>query len=158
MRESAKRRGITLSKLLELAKTDTSIDTETDEKARDYARELEEKGKPVIAEGRTMFYFLPESIKVYIKVDPAVGAERIWNDLQDDAYKQKRGEGGAASLDELKADMVARLEVNRKRYQKCYSVDFTDERNYDLVIDSSDIPASEAVEKVVEFVKSQENL
>ena len=33
------------------------------------ARELEKLGKIVIVEGRVQFHFLPESIKVYIKVN-----------------------------------------------------------------------------------------
>jgi len=91
MREMAKERGISLEELMQQARTETTIDTEVDYRVRDRARELAQKGKNVLVEGRVQFYHLPESVKIFVKVDEREGARRIWNDLQDKEISGAQG-------------------------------------------------------------------
>ena len=69
-RELAKERGITLIELNEYAKIHPETDVDVDKKASELAKKLEKEGKILIAEGHTQFYFFPDSIKIFIKVDP----------------------------------------------------------------------------------------
>src|SRR3989344_9207948 len=92
-RDLAREKEMTLIELNEYAKTHPETDVDVDKKAANLARELEKKGKIVIVEGRMQFYFLPESVKVFIKVNVEEAAKRIWKDLQQKKTKQARNEG-----------------------------------------------------------------
>lgn len=154
-RELAREKGMTLEELNEYAKTHSETDVEVDEKASQKARELEKQGKVVIAEGRVMFHFLPESLKIYVKVDPDVGAERIWKDLQKQELVAERNEGKITSLEQLKQSVKDREEKDAARYEKYYGIDQRDEKNYDFIVDSTIPSAVEVAEKILEFVEKQ---
>ena len=76
-RELARQKGMTLAELNEYAKTHPETDVDVDKEAAVRARLADKKKKVVIVEGRTQYHFLPESIKIYIKVDLEEGARRI---------------------------------------------------------------------------------
>lgn len=154
-RDLAKEKGMTLIELNEYAKTHQETDVDVDKKAAHYARELEKKGKLVIVEGRTQFYFLPESIKVFIKVSVEEGARRIWKDLQQQETKQARNEGEIGSLDETKKRITDREEEDAARYKKYYGVDHRVEKQYDLVVDTTKLNPEETADKVLDFIKTK---
>ena len=135
------------------------IYVDVDEKAAAQARELEKEGKIVIVEGRTMFHFIPESIKIYVKVDSLVGAKRIWQDLQKAELDLKRNQDKVNSLEELQEKTENRQKNDIVRYQKYYGVNPYDEKHYDLVVDSTTPSAVKVAKKVMEFIeKQQKNL
>jgi len=152
-RQIARDKGMSISELNEYAITHPETDVDVDEQAAAEAKKLESKGKVVIVEGRTQFHFLPQSIKIYMKVNPDKGAERIWNELKN---KDSRAEEQASSLTELKQELVQREEVDAQRYQKYYKIDHHDEQNYDLVVDTTKLTAEEAAKKIIKFVKRYE--
>ncbi len=151
-RDLARKKGISLEELNEYAKDNPETDVEVDRGASEIAKKIGEKGK-VIVEGRTQFYFLPDSIKIYIKVSPEEGAKRIWKDLQDKNLKEQRNEGNILSLKELEEKIVRREEEDAKRYRKYYDIDHRDESHYDLVIDSGGISVGNVVEEIVLFLE-----
>ncbi len=157
-RELAREKGMTLEELNEYAKDHPETDVDVDEKAAAKAKELEKQGKVVVAEGRVMFHFLPESIKIYVKVNPDVGAERIWKDLQKKELVEARNEGAINSLEQLKQSVKDREENDAERYKKYYNVDQRDEANYDLVVDSTVPSAVEVAEKVLGYINQQQTL
>lgn len=154
-RELAKEKGMTLEELNEYARTHAETDVDIDKKAAAKARELEKTAEMVIVEGRTQFHFLPESIKIYIKVSLAEGAKRIWKDLQNKQTQQERNEGKINSIEQMKQQIVKREEEDAYRYNKYYHLDVRDEAHYDLVLDTTNISAEEAAEKVKKFILSQ---
>ena len=154
-RELAKEKGMTLEELNEYAKTHPETDVDVDEAAAKKAKELEKSGKPVIAEGYTMFHFLPDSIKIFIKCDFEEGAKRIWKDLQQKETKDARNEGNITSFKQMKERVVARLEEDSARYKKYYKIDHRDEANYDFVVDSTNISAKEVAKKILNYVKNR---
>ncbi|MBT3835636.1 AAA family ATPase [Candidatus Woesearchaeota archaeon] len=151
-RELAREKGMTMEELNEYALTHSETDIIVDEKAAKDARALT---GTVIAEGRVMFHFIPESIKIYVKVDPDVGAERIWKDLQKQELVDQRNEGKIESLEQLKQSVRQREENDSQRYKKYYDVDQRDEANYDFVVDSTIPTAEEVADKIIEFVESK---
>lgn len=156
-RELAREKGMTLEELNEYGKTHPETDVDVDKKAAAKAKELHGEGRTVIVEGRTQFHFLPESIKIYIKVDLEVGAKRIWKDLQDKETQQKRNEGDIPSFEAMKERVWSRMEEDDARYKKYYDgLDIRDESHYDFILDTTDITAEEAAEKVLNYIKSEE--
>ncbi|MBS3127437.1 (d)CMP kinase [Candidatus Woesearchaeota archaeon] len=152
-REIARKKGWTLEELNKYAQTHPETDVDVDKDVTVQARQLEKAGKKVIVEGRTQYHFLPESIKIYIKVEPEEGARRIWNDLQEKELRDQRNEGNIASFEQMKLRMKQRQQEDIKRYQKYYSINPYDESHYDLVVDSTAISAEEVAEKILSYVK-----
>ncbi|MFH0804989.1 MAG: AAA family ATPase, partial [Patescibacteria group bacterium] len=87
-REAARKRGMTLAEFNTLGETDHRTDTEFDEQVR----QLGQREDNFIIEGRVAFKFIPQSLKVFVDVDEAEGARRIWGSLQG-ASAAERNEG-----------------------------------------------------------------
>ncbi|MBT7553115.1 AAA family ATPase [bacterium] len=150
-RELARQKEMTIEELNQYALEHPETDVEIDKKAAAQAREAFKKTS-VIVEGRTQFHFLPESIKIYIKVSFAEGAKRIWKQIQNDKERGIRNEHVPDSIENMQIQLKERQKNDRVRYQKYYQLDHTDESQYDLIVDTSDISAQEAVQKIVDFI------
>jgi cytidylate kinase len=147
-RQMAKSKGLTLAELNQYALTHPETDIDVDKAAAKKARSLAKK-KTVIVEGRVMFYFLPESFKIFIKVDITEAAKRIWPDLQNKKLSKARNEAKITSLAELKKSLKARMANDKIRYKKYYNLNFTKTSNYDLIIDTTKITAIQATTKIL---------
>ena len=152
MRELAREKKMNISELMQYAKTHPEIDKEADLKAAELARKLEKAGNDVVVEGRMQFHFIPESIKIYVKVEPDEGALRIWKEIQNKDAHNLRNEGKVTSLEEMKLSTKNRETEDALRLKNLYNVDFRDESNYDHVVDSTHISAMQAAEKVIELI------
>ena len=84
-REKAKQRGLTLAEYNQLGE----IDPETDKEVDQYQRELGEKKDNFIIDGRTSWYFIPHSFKIYIDVEAQEGAKRIFKSLKTKDNRMK---------------------------------------------------------------------
>lgn len=152
LRKIAEQKGITILELMRQAETDSTIDEEADE----YVTNLGRTKDNFIIESRTAFHFIPESLKVFTKVDLDEGAKRIFKDLMKE---ERNEEEKANSVTNLSKMLKERTDVDRSRYQKYYGIDFMDEKNYDLVIDSTKITAQEVADKIIaeaEKIKEKE--
>lgn len=152
LRKIADQKGITILELMKQAETDSSIDEEADKLVTEFGKTKDN----FIIESRTAFHFIPESLKVFIKVDLSEGAKRIFKDLMKD---ERSEEDKANSADNLRKMLEERNNVDKGRYQKYYGIDFTDPSNYDLVIDSTHLTPVEVVDKImveVEKIKEKE--
>ncbi len=152
MREMARERGITLEELMRQAEKDQKIDTEVDYRVRDTARKYNAAGKNVLVEGRVQFYHLPESIKIYVRVDELEGAKRIWKDLQDKEASLARNQKIANSVEEVVENNRIREKTDAQRYVKLYGVDYRDMKNYDLLVDSTSLKPEEVVQKIKNYI------
>ncbi len=150
-RQKAKEKGMTLEEYNKLGEVDPSTDLEVDK----YQEELGKKEDDFIIEGRTSWYFIPHSLKIYLDVDPDVGAIRIKNDLKEN---NDRNEGGVKSLEEVKKGIKERMRSDRKRYEKYFGIDVYNRENYDIVIDTTRISPEEVFEKVYQKVKDELDL
>lgn len=151
-RKLAKVKGMNLSELNHYAQTHPETDVDIDNQVAEEARETAKKSK-VIVEGRTQFHFIPESFKIFVDVDIAEGARRIWKDLQTQQAKLKRNEGDIKSLTDLKKNIKDRIANDKKRYKKYYNLDHTKKSHYDLIIDTTNISAIQATLEILKAIK-----
>ena len=140
-REMARKKGISLAELNKLGEKDPSTDLEPDKFA-------EEKGKTednFVMVGRTSFYFIPKSVKIFLYVDPKIGAERVLNHSRnDEKYK---------NLNEAIEKIRMRLESDEVRYKKYYHLDVFNKKNYDYIIDTTNLTIKEVVDGIIEKIR-----
>jgi cytidylate kinase len=146
-RQKAKEKGMTLAEYNKLGETDNSTDFEVDE----YQKKLGEKKDNFIIEGRTSWYFIPNSFKIYLDVDDEEGAKRIFSDLKKN---DKRNEAKALNnyKDVLKS-MRERKKSDIKRYKKYYNIDVYGSSNYDYTLDTTNLSIKEVFSAVNKAVK-----
>lgn len=141
MRKIAKERNISLIKLSELAESDLSIDQEID----NYTKELARQDNFVI-DSRLAYYFIPNSIKIFLDADLDERAKRIAQDKRKDEPSE---------IKKVKKEIQKRQESEKTRYQELYNLNPYNHDNFDLVIDTTDLQPQEVVEKVIEFLKNK---
>jgi CMP/dCMP kinase len=103
----------------------------TDKNIDEYQAELGEKEDNFVMEGRLSWYFIPNSIKIFLSVNETEGARRILLDPREDERKIE-------SLEEMVHSMVQRRASDIKRYKKYYRVDPYNMSNYDIHLDTTD--------------------
>ena len=92
------------------------------------------------------------SFKVYLIIDIDVAAQRAFNDLD------RKDTEKFDTVEEQKADMIKRYEMENDRYFKLYGIHKEDKNNYDLVIDTSyKTPEEIANEILTKYKEWQEN-
>lgn len=142
MREMAVEFGKSLQEFTEDAKADKEIDFELDRRQK----ALNSKEKFVM-DSRLGFYFIPDSFRVFLKVDLKEAARRIFND--------NRGEEGYSGVDECLVYLKKRVEAEKVRYKQCYDIDFPCEDKFDLVIDTTTKTPEEIVEEILSSIPDE---
>lgn len=145
-RDIAKEKGITLDKLHEGITDDVAIDKLVD----DYLVDLSRKENDFVVESRTAWHFIPKSIKFYFRVDSKESAKRVFLELQKE---NQRNEGTELnSIEKVEKSLDNRKKMDDKRYLKFYGINIRDDKNYDLVIDTTKLTIQEVFEKVMKFI------
>ncbi|MGR8978544.1 MAG: cytidylate kinase family protein [Gammaproteobacteria bacterium] len=124
-RAIAERRGVTTLELNKISETDRSIDDEID----NYVINIGKSSDNLIIDSRLAWHFIPDAFKVYLAVDPKVGAERVFNDSRSDENNP--------TLEATLENNLKRQEIEDQRFFRLYHVHFRNHDNYDLVIDTS---------------------
>jgi len=147
-REAAKRRGMTLTEYNELGESDPKTDQEVD----CYQRDLGKNEDNFIIEGRTSWYFISQSLKIYLNVSQEVGAKRIFGSLQT---KNNRNEDrDLNSWQDVLESNRKRIESDNARYRLYYGIDVYDKKNYDYYLDTTDLTPDEVFQSVYDFIKN----
>lgn len=125
--KAALERGLTIDQF-------NALPENTDEIVDAYQKKLGETEDNLVIDGRISWHFIPTSFKVFLDVDPQVGAERI--------FAGKRGANRAdepeyVDVAHVRDTLAARVASDTERYKKHYGIDFADRSVYDLVIDTS---------------------
>ncbi len=121
---------------------------EIDRKIEYSAREYAQSHDNFLIDARLGWYAVPESFKVFLKVDIDVAAKRAFNDPN-----RKKSEN-FTTIEQQKEDMIKRYKLENERYFELYGVRKEDESNYDLIIDTTNITPEEVAEKIkVEYFK-----
>ena len=124
-RAIASKRGLTTLELNEISQTDRSIDDEIDA----YVIETGKTQDRLIMDSRLAWHFIPIAFKVFLAVDPVVGAERVFNASRHDENN--------ASLDITIKNNLKRQTIEDQRFNQLYNINFRKYGNYDLIIDTS---------------------
>ena len=147
-RDMARKNGLTLAQFNKLGEKDPSTDLEVDK----YQKELGEKEDNFVIQGRTSFHFIPHSIKIFLNVNLREGARRIFQDIQENPGERNEP---YKSLEETSKEMKKRIISDKIRYKKYYNFDSYDKKHYDLVIDTTHLPAEKVAHKIMDFVKKK---
>ena len=151
LRDIAAQTGMTLAEITERGVTDFSVDREIDE----YQQSLGNSEDNFVIEGRTSWYFIPRSVKIYLDCDLDEGVKRIHDEL---ARENNRNEGnGLKSIEDVKRTVLKRIESDKKRYGQYYGFDVYDPKNYDLCIDTTDLTREQTFARIMEFVGQKMN-
>lgn len=124
-RAIATRRGLTTLELNKISQTDRSIDDEIDS----YVIETGKTQDRLILDSRLAWHFIPSAFKVFLSVDPFVGAERVFNASRNDENNP--------SLEVTLENNLKRQSIEDQRFNQLYNVHFRKYGNYDLIIDTS---------------------
>lgn len=149
-REAAKKRGLTLAEYNKLGETDIATDREVD----DYQINLGKTEDNFVIEGRTSWYFIPNSFKIYLDVNLDEGAKRIYKSLQNSNNRNE--DSNLSSLDDVRESTKKRIDSDILRYQKYYDIDVYNPKNYDYYLDTSNLTPDEVFSMI--FNKVQEML
>ena len=87
-----------------------------------------------------------EAFKIFLDVDPQIGAERVFKNQRPD-------EQPAKSANELKERMIARAKHDDLRYKKYYDISFRDKTKFDLIIDTSRLTPEEIFDRIMVSLK-----
>ncbi len=127
-RTLAAERGLTVLEMNKLMETDHSFDNIIDETTTRLSKEHTED---LFFDSRLAWHFAVNSFKIFLSVDINEAARRVFNDdKRGDVEKYK-------SVDEAKANLIARAEAEDSRYKELYDINYFDMSNYNLVLDST---------------------
>jgi len=147
-RQAAEKRGLTLAEYNKLGEKDPQTDFEVDE----YQKKLGETQDNFIIEGRTSWYLIPHSLKIYLDADEDEGARRVFGHLQQ---KNQRNEDlELSSVEAVKESHRKRLASDSLRYKKYYNIDVNDKRHYDFYLDTTNLTKEEVYRAVYGFISS----
>jgi CMP/dCMP kinase len=131
VRTMIKKKKMTLADFNKLAEKDPSFDYELDEELRKM-REVSD----VVIDSRLGFYWIPESFKVYLDLDPEVAIARIYKDSNLNTLRAAT-EKDTLSMGEVIDQVNERLDNERRRFKKLYNINPYASTNFDLIIDTS---------------------
>ena len=118
MREIAKKRGLSIMKLSDLAETDSTIDEELDKRQK----EIGPKEQNFIMDSRLGFHFIQDSFKIFFTVNIHEAAKRIYND--------KRAEETYKNINEAMRFLKKRMRSENIRYKEYYGIDFPNRKYF----------------------------
>lgn len=148
MRAIADKKGISLGELSIIAESDSSIDHMIDEEVK-----IAGEGTNLVIDSRLAFHWIPQSFKVFLDLDPEIAAKRVFADAEKNKARHREHLSEISSSEDVKISILSRLESEKKRYFELYGINHVDHKNFDLVIDTSDIPVVDVVRKVLEEYK-----
>lgn len=149
MGELAMKKGMTLLEFHKIAQEDGG---EIDKILDGEQIKLNNSKENLIFDSRLGWHFIPNSFKIYLKVDIDEAARRIFNDNREDEKEN-------ISLEATKEGIIKRKELENYRYKKHYNLDrYDDEKNFDIVVDTTNITAEEVAEKILKKINEKNKI
>lgn len=136
-------RGMTIDEFNALGMTESFTDKDVD----GFQEQLGKTEDDFIADGWVSWHFIPHSFKVFLSIDPRIGAERIFNARKNE--KDRDDEPLYHSVEETQEILTGRVTQNRARYEKWYQIDYMNMGNYDLVVDTTHLTPEQVVEQIL---------
>lgn len=140
-RKIAAERGLSVSALNLTAEEQREIDYEVDE----LLKRMGESESDIVIDSRLAFHWMPHSFKVFLKLQPTTAAKRIFSQIQKEGRVSQTGN----SLEEVEHDIATRIQSELKRYKNLYDLDYTNESQFDLVVDTEKYPLLDVADIIV---------
>ena len=150
MKSLADKKKLSLIELSKQAEKDEKIDHYLDKELK----KLSKKEKNLVVTTRTGFFLLPKSIKIFVKCNLKIAAERI---LRDVKKKKRKSESEIKTSEDALKLIKDRLKSEKKRYKKYYGIDYLDEKNYDYILDTTKLDINSSIKKALEYVKKTQS-
>lgn len=138
----AMERGMSIGELNKLGEQEVWTDKDVD----NYQKKLGETEDNFVIDGRLSWHFIPKSFKVFLTATVEEGARRIFK-------RQRPDEAPVETLQDMVAQIRARITSDNTRYQKWYGIQFDDPKNYDLVIDTTHTNPKAVVQKILQAMQ-----
>ncbi len=151
-RDMAKKRGMTIAEYVKSGEEDPRVDKEVD----DYLLRLAKEQSDFVLESRTAWHLLPQSLKIYLKVEESEGAKRIFKALQEENSRNEVK--SLNSIDDVVENIRQRRKTDDIRYKKYYGINIRDMKNFDFVLDTTNLTREEVFEKVIGFIRKHVKL
>lgn len=132
--------GMSVTEFNVYVKDHPEIDRQIEQSAKEYAATREN----LIIDARLGWYAVPDSFKIYLRVDIDEAAKRAYDDPN-----RKKTEN-LSSVEAQKADMIKRFNLENERYFNLYGVHKEDMANYDFVLDTTNLTPEEVNSKIIE--------
>lgn len=141
-RRKAKEMGLSLAEFNSLGEREGFTDKEADE----WQKNIGMAEDNFIIDGRLSYHFIPNSIKIFLDVSPKVGSRRIMREKRDEEEMKHEEEAIRMWKERTNSDII--------RYKKYYNLNPYYPKNFDFVLDTTNLSVDEMVKKVLNFVRN----
>lgn len=142
-RELAVKSGMSVTEFGFYVKDHPEIDIEIERSATEYAKNNEN----IVIDAKLGWYAVPESFKVYLKVDINEAARRAFKDNKRKDLEQ------FTDMEAHKQALIERFKCENERYFKLYGVKKDDYNNYNLVVDTTNLTPEEVADTIIREYK-----
>lgn len=94
----------------------------------------------IVIDSRLAWHFVPNSFKVFIDVDEKVAGERLLNANRDTEQTN--------TIENAVNQLQSRWNIENSRYMELYGVNNLNPKNYNFIVDSSNLTPEQVVEKI----------
>ncbi len=129
--------GLNINEFQEKCKKEPQLDKQIDEYFKEYCNHHDK----IIVDYRLGFKFVNNSFNVLLTVSDKIAAERIKNANRKDENISSEG-------------IKDRNTKMRQRFINLYNVDFTDEKNYHLTVNTDDLTPENVADLIIEKFKN----
>jgi len=77
----------------------------------------------------------------------------MFKHLREDNHRSNEDKG-IETIEDVIVSNEKRKAADDARYQKYYSIDANEMKNYDFILDTTDLTKDEVFEKILEFIRS----
>lgn len=148
-RLKAKSMRLTLAEFNKLGETDNFTDFEVDK----YLKQVAKKHPNSVIESRTAWYFIPNSIKIYLDVDERIGAKRVFAELKK--YNKRNEDKKLHTTQDVLISHKRRKLSDYKRYKKYYHFNLFDKKNYDFILDTTNLNKKQVFNEVYKYIRNR---
>ena len=138
-RKLAKEANMSLAEFGKYVEEHPEIDIEIENSAKEYAKHNDK----FIIDARLGWYAVPESFKVYLRVDIDEAARRAFKDDKRKDLEEY------TDIEAHKKALIERFKCENERYFKLYGVKKDDYSNYDLIVDTTNLTPEEIANIII---------
>ncbi len=148
-RNLAKKLNLSIYELGKLEAKDKSYDLKIDNELVSYVKN--NNGKNIVIDSWVASHFIKDAVKIFLTADLETRAKRI--------LSHSRETERLSTIEDAKKEITKREETNQRRWLSYYGFDYMDKKNYDYIIDTTELSIEEVIsriEKIIKTIKEQQ--